>query len=552
MSRRGIVFTLALSFLVASSPMTAQKQQTPAKAPPAKNSKDKEQDERAKSKSKELDNNYLKNWLEVDATYIITDEERAAFKRLTTDDEREQFIENFWLRRDPTPDTLENEYRDEHYERIAYANERFTSGKPGWKTDRGRIYIIHGKPDEIDAHPAGGPYQRKFDEGGGNTSTYPFEVWTYRYIEGLGNNVEIEFVDPSLSGEYRLTIDPGEKDALTYVPGAGLTSDEEANGGNKTDRFARSDGSTLGTDENTAMRYKQFDRLNLLANIFKPPEVKFKDLEEIVTTKLSFNLLPFEVKTDMVRVTEESLLLPITLQFKYKDLAFQEQEGIERALAHVYGRITSIGGRVCPTCTFEETISKDVPGAGFQQFLDTNGVYQKIVALGPGTYKLDLVIKDIHSGNVGTKQMSFRVPRIPDAKLDSSSLILAERIEQLSPRQISTGPFILGSYKVVPNVMKEFRKDQPLNFWLQVYSLKVDEGTHKPSATIETLVTRNGKEVQKVVDNASEPSSAGQQMTFTKSLPLSGMEPGEYSIQVKVTDNLTKEVTLKNEKFKVK
>ena len=143
---------------------------------------------------KELETPYRK-WLNEDVAYIITDEERKAFKRLSTDDEREKFIEQFWLRRDPTPDTEENEYKEEHYRRIAYANERFASGIPGWKTDRGRIYIVYGPPDEIDDHSSGGTYDRPIEEGGGTTSTFPFVDWTYRYIEGVGSNIKIEFVD---------------------------------------------------------------------------------------------------------------------------------------------------------------------------------------------------------------------------------------------------------------------------------------------------------------------------------------------------------------------
>ena len=136
-----------------------------------------------------------KDWLEKDVAYIITDEERKAFKKLETDDERERFIEEFWRRRDPDPDTDENEYREEYYERIAYANEHYASGIPGWKTDRGRIYIMYGKPDETETHPSGGAYNRESYEGGGSTSTYPFERWFYRYLPGVGSGIEIEFVD---------------------------------------------------------------------------------------------------------------------------------------------------------------------------------------------------------------------------------------------------------------------------------------------------------------------------------------------------------------------
>jgi GWxTD domain-containing protein len=147
----------------------------------------------------------LGQWLAEDVAYIISDEERAAFSNLRSDEEREQFIVQFWQRRDPTPGPIANEFRDEHYRRIAYANERFgtTSGLPGWKTDRGRILITWGKPDELESHPSG-----TYTRPGGGTLTFPFEVWLYRHIEGVGNNVLIEFVDPTGTGEFRRTVDP--------------------------------------------------------------------------------------------------------------------------------------------------------------------------------------------------------------------------------------------------------------------------------------------------------------------------------------------------------
>src|SRR5437763_12214791 len=170
---------------------------------------------------------YYKKWLQEDVTYIISEEEKKVFKDLQTDEEKENFIEQFWVRRDPDPRTSENEFKEEHYRRVAYANERFASGIPGWKTDRGRIYITFGPPDEIDSHPSGGTYERPPEQGGGETSTFPFEDWRYRYIEGIGNDVTVEFVDPTMTGEYHMTMDYTEKDALMYVPGAGLTLSEQ-------------------------------------------------------------------------------------------------------------------------------------------------------------------------------------------------------------------------------------------------------------------------------------------------------------------------------------
>ena len=561
MSRRGIFVTLTSLCLLTASWSVAQKkndakqqedkEEAAKKKEAQKRAKELEKEATRKSREQEVGSRALRRWLDEDVAYIITNEERAAYKALKTDEEREQFIEQFWLRRDPSPDTVENEYKEEHYERIAYANERFASGIPGWKTDRGRIYIVYGKPDEIESHPSGGTYDRPIEEGGGTTSTFPFEIWRYRYIEGIGNEVLLEFVDPSMSGEYHMTIDPSEKDALLHVPGAGLTFDEQFLGTDKAERLNRG-GASVGNALGNTSRMNPFDRLQLMANIFKPPEIKFKDLEAIVTTKLSYNLLPFKFRTDYVRVTEDSVLTPITILLQNKDLAFQEQQGIHRAMVHVYGKITGVTGRVAPGGVFEDTISQDIPDALFKQQLEGGSIHQKIVPLRPGLYKLDLVLKDINSGNVGTISQRLQVPRFPDDKLQLSSLILADIVENLPPSQIGSGSFILGGNKVRPNVSDDFRHDRNLNLWFQVYNLKLDEATRKPSATVELLITKNGREVKREVEQASELSNAAAQMTLAKTLPLKDFDPGEYSVQVKVTDNLTKDVIASAEKFTVR
>jgi len=545
MIQKGILLALASLLLVPSALTSA-----PQKKNEPKKQEVKKQDNN-KSREAELGNRALRKWLDEDVAYIISDEEKAAFKALETDEEREQFIENFWLRRDPSPETIENEFKEDHYSRIAYANDRFASGKPGWKTDRGRIYVLYGKPAEIESHAGGGMYERPIEEGGGTTSTFPFEIWRYRYVEGLGNDILLEFVDPTMTGEYRLTIDPSEKDALLMVPGAGLTLDEMFNGTDKAARFNITDQETKQNGMfGKGIRYNQFERLNLMANVFRPPEVKFKDLQTIVTTKLSYNLLPFNFRTDFVRVTEESVLTPITILLQNKDLAFQEQEGIHRAVVHVYGQVTGINGRIAQT--FEDTISQDIPDALFKQSVESASVHQRIVPLRPGLYKLDLVLKDINSGNVGTVNQRLQVPRFPDDKLQLSSLILADVVENLPSNQIGSGPFILGGDKVRPNVKEQFERNRNLNLWFQVYNLKLDEATHKPSATIETLITRNGQEVKKTIEQSTELSNAAAQMTLAKTMALSDFEPGEYGIQIKVTDNLTKDVIAATEKFAVR
>jgi GWxTD domain-containing protein len=561
MSRRRVALALSFVFLLAGLSAAQSKedkkaeQQAKEKAKADAKLKSKDSKEKQKSREAEESGKALKQWLEEDVTYIITDEEKAAFKKLKTDEERYQFIEQFWLRRDPTPDTLENEFRDEHYARIAYANEHFASGIPGWKTDRGRIYITWGPPDSIDEDmPMGGTYQRSAEQGGGTTSTFPFVVWRYRYLDNFAGinrqEVKFEFVDSSMSGEYRLAVSPNEKDALIHVPNAGLTEAEQRNGTDKAERM-RSDVSQLGPAGGAVTHLNQFDQLENYTAAFRPPDVKYKDLETVVTTKLSYNLLPFNIRTDFIRVFEDQVLTPITVSVLTKDLAFHEQDGFQSATGHIFGEIRTVGGRFVQK--FDDDIVVGPYSAElYKAQLDKPQKYQKAIYLAPGLYKLSFVIKDIQSGNMGTTNMSFRVPRLADQTLASSSLIVADFVQNLPPRQV-TGQFILGDKKVRPNMTEALQKNQDLNLWMQVYGLKVDPASHKPSAEVEMLITRSGREVKRIVEDSKELSGAAQQMTLVKSVPLTDFDPGAYEVQVKVTDKLSDgAVTVQSGKFSVR
>jgi GWxTD domain-containing protein len=215
----------AVSLPLPAAPVLAAQAAAPAQEQTAATAA---QSARASELASTLETPYRK-WLNEDVAYIILDQERSAFKSLPTDAEREQFIEQFWLRRDPTPGTVENEFKEEHYRRIAYANEHYGAQQlPGWKTDRGRIYITYGPPDEIEDHSSGGAYTKPAAEGGGTTTTFPFQQWRYRYVEGIGNNIVIEFVDPTMTGEFRMTMDPSEKDALAMVKPPAVAANGQA------------------------------------------------------------------------------------------------------------------------------------------------------------------------------------------------------------------------------------------------------------------------------------------------------------------------------------
>ena len=392
-----------------------------------------------------------KKWLDEDVRWIITDEELSAFKKLSNNAERDVFIEGFWQRRDPTPDTAENEYKEEHYRRIAYANEHFAAGMPGWRTDRGRIYIMYGPPTSTDSHPMGGPYQRPAEEGGGQTETFPFEVWRYRYLEGIGQEIEIEFVDDCGCGAYEMTLDRSKKDALLHVPNAGLTTMEEMGMASKAQRFNGGLESLGSGPFNQNNQSKQFDRLETFAKLNRAPDVKFKDLQnELVTHKFRTNLLPFDVQVDFVKLTSDTVLVPITLQVPLKGLTFANKDGVQRAVVNVYGQLTKLSGQIVQT--FEETLHRDIPAELLEKEINNVSLFWKAIPMRPGLYRLDVVMKDVNGDKTGIFSRSYTVPDFGDEKLTSSTLILADQMEPVPAREVGTGNFVIGTNKVRPKV----------------------------------------------------------------------------------------------------
>ena len=519
---------------------------------------EKEKARNAKAFKHEVSETY-KKWLNEDVRYIITSEEESVFKALSNDEERDQFIEQFWLRRDPTPDTPENEFKEEHYRRIAYSNEHFAAGIPGWKTDRGRMYIMYGPPDEIESHPSGGTYERPIEEGGGTTSTYPFEDWRYRYIEGIGQEVIIEFVDDCQCGAYEMTMDRSKKDALLYVPNAGLTFSEQMGQTDKASRFTNGGLERLGLDpgQASAQSGKEFDRLEQFFKLQRPPAVKFKDLEEVVTHKISMNLMPFDVRADFVKVTSDTVLVPVTIQVQNKDITFENKDGVARGVINIFGRVTTITDRIAQT--FEDTVGVDVPGELLDKTLQNHSIYWKALPLRPGRYRMDIVVKDVKGDHVGSWSKAITVPEFSDDKLATSSLIIADLMEKVPSKSVGAGNFVIGDTKVRPRMdasdgkPASFKRDQKMNFWMQVYNLGIDEQSKKSSATIEYDVvnTATNKAVAHMVESTDKMGNVGDQITLEKSMPLASLPPGTYRLTIKVNDNISKQTISPSASFAV-
>jgi GWxTD domain-containing protein len=527
----------------------AQNQPADAVDPLKRPVTEKDKKKNAKALKQELSKPY-KKWLDEDVVYIITDEERAAFKQLSNDEERDNFIEAFWQRRDPTPDTEENEFKEEHYQRIAYANEHFAAGVPGWKTDRGRIYIVFGKADEVESHPSGGTYERPMDEGGGETSTYPFEQWRYRYIEGIGQEVIIEFVDTCMCGEYHMTMDRSEKDALLMTPNAGLTMWEQMGMASKAQRFSGGGLERLGVGPQSSMlESKQFDRLEQFFKLQQAPKIKFTDLTEEVNSKVILNPMPFDVRSDYVKVTGDTVLVPITIQMRNRDITFANKDGVQRGTVNIYAKLSTLTNKIVQT--FEDTVQVDVPAELLPRTAENASVYWKALPLRPGRYKLYIAVKDVNGDRKGIYSRSIMVPEYTEDKLATSSLIVADQMEPVPTKAIGSGSFVIGTMKVRPRVapadgkpaLFKRDKDQKLNFWMQVYNLGVDEKTHKPSATIEYDITnvQTNKQIIQKVESTDTMGNVGDQVTLQKSIVSANLQPGIYKIHIKVNDNISKQ-----------
>ncbi len=480
-------------------------------------------------KVKEEPKTAYKNWI-TDVDPILTQSEREAWFRLATDEERQKFIETVWYRRDPDPDTEENEFKEEFYERVAYANEHFSSGKPGRLTDRGRIYIKFGKPDQIESHPAGGSYERPSYEGGGSTSTYPFEKWFYRNLPNAGSGIELEFVDPTGTGEYRLARNPDEKDALITIPGAGQTIAEQLGLEQRADRMAGING--FGRANYMRAQDSPFE----VMNVFKALQEDLPGGRNLLGTGVDSpivdnNPLNFNAQVHYFRQSDNKVLAAITIQADNSELVFTDSGGLQVARMNIFGRISTLADQ--RVGKFEDSVITSATPEELSSAKMRKSAYAKALILKPGVYRLDVVVRDIESGATGVQHIGFKLPEFSGERLSSSSIILAAKLEDLKG-QVGGGQFVIGTTKVIPNISGVFQRGQPVGVYLQVYNAAIDQTFLRPAAEVEYVLLKNGKEIWKVKeDNLND---AGQRLTLTRLIDTSQLEAGEYQVQVRIND----------------
>ncbi len=485
----------------------------------------------------------FRQWIN-DHEVILTQPERDAWKKLQTNEEREKYIEEIWRSRDPDPDTEENEYKDQFYERVAYANEHFSSGKPGRMTDRGRIYIKFGKPDSVESHPTGGSYDRLPWEGGGSTTTYPFERWFYRYLPNVRSGVELEFVDPTGSGEYRLAKSPDEKDAVLHI-GGGPTLAELAGIETRGDRLMNS----IGLANYRRIQDSPFEVLDLMRGLDQDlPHTRNYIGSLTGTPTVDDSTLNFETQLNFFRQSDGRVLVALALQTDNSQLSFTDSGGLQTARINIFGWVTTVTNRRLGK--FEESVTATATAEELSSTRMRKSAYARAFILEPGRYKVDVIVRDVQSGATGVRREGFEVPKFPEDRLSASSIVLAAKLEK-TESGAPASQFVIGTTKVIPNLSRVFRRNDPVGVYLQVYNAAIDQTTLRPAADAEYVLLKDGKELGKQVEDWRQINDAGQRLTLTRLIDSRSLTPGEYEIQVRIRDHVTGQAISKSAKFTI-
>jgi GWxTD domain-containing protein len=489
-------------------------------------------DEKERKVKREPKKAYVQ-WIN-DHDVILTQSERDAWKKLNTDDEREKFIEEVWRSRDPDPDTEENEFKEQFYERVAYANEHFSSGKPGRLTDRGRIYIKFGKPDSIESRPAGGSYERPSWEGNGSTTTYPFEKWFYRYLPNVRSGVELEFVDPTGSGEYRLARNFEEKDALIHT-GGGPTFAEMAGVETRAQRLANLGG--FGRINYSRAQDSPFEVLDLITSLERDqPHERNYIGATTGTPTIDESSITLDAQINYFRQSDNRVLAALTIQADSSELTFVDSGGLQTARMNIFGWVTTVANR--RVGKFEDAVSTTATAQELSSMRMRKSAYARAFILDPGRYRVDVVVRDVESGATGVRRIGFQVPEFPADRLSASSVVLAAKLENME-RGASVGPFVIGTTKVIPNLTRIFRRNDPVGIYLQVYNAAIDQTTLRPAADAEYVLLKDGKEVTKHLEDWRDINDSGQRLTLTRLIDTRSLAPGEYEVQVRIRDHVT-------------
>jgi hypothetical protein len=277
--------------------------------------------------------------------------------------------------------------------------------------------------------------------------------------------------------------------------------------------------------------------------------VKFNDLATAVNTGVvEENPLNFDVQVDFFRQSDERVITAFTIQAENRDLVFQDSGGLQQARMNIFGRITSVAGR--RVGIFEDPVITTATPEELSDAKDRKSAYQKAVPLAPGTYKVDVIVRDVSSGATGIKHIGFTVPKYDQQKLSTSTMVLAAKLESLIDKP-AVGQFVIGTTKVIPNVSGIYHRGQPVGVYLQIYNAGIDQTTLRPSVDVEYVLLKDGKEVGKQAEDWRGLSDSGQRLTLARLIDSRALAIGDYELTIRIRDRVSGQSLAPASKFSV-
>lgn len=441
---------------------------------------------------------WSKQWLDEVVPYIITDAEKSVFLSLPNEVERGKFINQFWEKRDPDPNTPENEFKMAYYKRIAIANKVFSTGKKdGWRTDRGKIFILLGPPQEIQYDSM--PIQSALSYYHGDR-----EIWNYWGLENprLPYNLEFVFVDKFGSGDYIF--------------------EESLNVG----QFGRT------IYDINALSY-HFDRLEILAEAMKNPFESRKKIEGIVSTHVSYDLIPIVTNTFCLKGTSQKTYIPLVSDILYANLS---NKVIEDKCYFSLNFLVNVSDQQ-DRLVFQKSkdinfhfMPEDLPSPENRRYR-----FQTSCFLPPGDYALNLIVLDNFGGKIGTVNKSLTVPDFNKGGMILSDIVLSPESftrEGALPEERQGSRQQLQAFTGMSNA---FRSGDEMHVYFEVYNLLLDQKSQKNRVHMEYQILQD----EKVLANPSQTDVLPSQQKDCKvrtSLKIKNFQPGDYILRIKVSD----------------
>jgi hypothetical protein len=287
----------------------------------------------------------------------------------------------------------------------------------------------------------------------------------------------------------------------------------------------------------------------------KPPSIKFKDLDAVVNSNIRYNTLPMQVRTDYIRVTDATVYANIMVQFRNADLNYSTKDKIAKANINIYGRVTTLTRR--SVNWFEDTVSHEIPSEMLQETQSGSQVYSKRIPLAPGTYRLNVVAKDLVGNTMNTFETALNVPSYNEETLGASSVILADQLEHVPTNSIGTGQFVIRSSKVRPRINDVFKQGETMGIYTEFYNFGMDGTTKKPKGTVEYQIVNNADDktvidyTEDLADPKAFPNASPFLVTVEKKFPLKSLPPGRYTLKMKVDDKLKNQTLTPSAQFTV-